>query len=81
VSKKSKPPPAAGASKLLRFPQSRVRPAGAGGERKTLGTGKLAAHLGMTEGQVTGHWCSRCAGIWYGYAFEVECPVCGNRRG
>lgn len=79
--KPTRPPGDGDSSKLLRFPQSRVRPAGADQETKLLGTGKLARHLGMTKGQMTGHWCSRCSGIWYGYAFEVECPVCGNRHG
>ena len=46
-----------------------------------LGTSPLAAQLGAPVEQTTGHWCSRCQGIWYGYPLEVTCPVCGNRHG
>ncbi|HVY99804.1 MAG TPA: hypothetical protein VHA35_09895 [Dongiaceae bacterium] len=65
---------------VVRFPQSRVRPPG--GESYTdLGLGKMARNLGMAREQLSGHWCSRCQGIWFGYLLEVECPVCGNRNG
>lgn len=70
-----------GAAPVLRFPLSRTTPAGSAGGFKDLGTGAVARHLGMTKGQMTGHWCSRCHGIWFGYALEVECPQCGNRHG
>ncbi len=66
---------------ILRFPLSRTTPARSAGGFKELGVGAMARHLGMTEGQMTGHWCSRCNGMWFGYALEVECPECGNRRG
>ncbi len=48
---------------------------------RELGLGKLAQQLGIPDRQLTGHWCSRCDGIWFGYLLEVECPVCGNRSG
>lgn len=63
---------------VLRFPFSCTTPAGG---FKTIGVGAMARHLGMTKGQMTGHWCSRCQGVWFGYALEVECPQCGNRHG
>ncbi|MCY4015695.1 MAG: hypothetical protein OXF82_00885 [Gammaproteobacteria bacterium] len=65
---------------IARFPHSRVKPATAGGFRE-LGMGKLARGIGADKGQIVGHWCGRCRGIWYGLAFEVECPACGNRNG
>lgn len=66
---------------ILRFPQSRVRLAGSNQPFRELGTSQLAARFGYPERQATGHWCSRCRGIWYGYLLEVTCPVCGNRHG
>ncbi len=48
---------------------------------KDLGTTPLAIQLGLTTEQLNGYWCSRCEGIWFGYALETECPVCGNRNG
>jgi rubrerythrin len=48
---------------------------------KDLGSTPLAKQLGLSDEQMNGHWCSRCEGIWFGYTLEVECPVCGNRRG
>jgi hypothetical protein len=66
---------------VLRFRQSRVRPAGANAPFKELGTSQLAARFGIPERQATGHWCSRCRGIWYGYLLEAACPVCGDRHG
>jgi hypothetical protein len=68
----------------LRYSVSRCRarrPPAAPGGFKDLSTGAVARHLGMTNGRMTGHWCSRCHGIWFGYALEVECPQCGNRHG
>ena len=65
---------------VIRFPQSRVRVAGAGEPAKQLGASALVQRLGVAE-QATGHWCSHCRGIWYGYLLEVACPVCGNRHG
>jgi len=69
------------AADVIRFPQSRVLPAGAGKPVKHLGLGRMAEVIGAPESQTTGHWCSRCQGIWYGYLLEVACPVCGNRHG
>jgi hypothetical protein len=66
---------------LIRFPYSRVPPTGAGTSVKHLGSSRLAGPLGMPARQATGHWCSRCQGIWFGYPLEVTCPVCGNRHG
>ena len=71
----------ASGGKILRFPQSRVAPAGSGHPVKNLGFGPMARIVGAAQEQVTGHWCSRCQGIWHGYLLEVACPVCGNRRG
>jgi hypothetical protein len=66
---------------LVRFPQSRVSPARANTPFKDLGLSVLCKKLGLPERQTTGHWCSHCKGIWYGYLLEVDCPVCGNRHG
>jgi hypothetical protein len=71
----------ADAASIVRFPQSRTTPSGSVGGYKDLGVGAMARHLNMRQNQMTGHWCSRCQGIWFGYAFEVECPQCGNRHG
>lgn len=68
-------------AEVLRFPFSREPPNATPGGFTDLGTGALAKHLGMRPGQMTGHWCSRCRGVWFGYALEVECPRCGNRHG
>lgn len=68
-------------TKLVRFPQSRVSPPGANTPFKDLGSSELSKRLGLPERQMTGHWCSRCQGIWYGYLLEVDCPACGNRHG
>jgi hypothetical protein len=66
---------------IIRFPQSRVRPPGGKAAFKLLGSSELAKKLGAPDRQTTGHWCSRCQGVWYGYPLEVACPVCGNRHG
>lgn len=66
---------------VVRFPQSRVRPPGGLKPYKELGVGRMAQTLGMANEQLTGRWCSRCKGVWFGYMLEVECPSCGNRRG
>ena len=64
--------------RLLRF----ERPAGQGAETFcSLGLSHRAAREGSAIRQLTGHWCSRCAGIWFGFPLEVECPACGNRNG
>ena len=67
------------AASIVRFPQSRVAPRGSGFE--DLGLSDLAQWLGGPDRQGTGHWCSRCRGIWYGYLLEVTCPKCGGRHG
>lgn len=48
---------------------------------RQLGTTALVRQLNLPDDQLGGHWCSRCDGIWYGCALEVECPRCGNRHG
>jgi len=70
-----------GAAAIVRFPQSRVRPPGDGDRFVELGLSPFAKRFGAPQEQATGHWCSRCRGIWYGYLLEVTCPVCGNRHG
>jgi hypothetical protein len=64
-----------------RFVSALLTPAQPLGGYRELGTTALALRLGLPEDQHSGHWCSRCEGIWYGTALEVECPACGNRRG
>lgn len=66
---------------VIRFPQSRVGIRAAAKPFKQLGTSLFSARFGTPERQATGHWCSRCRGIWYGYLLEVTCPVCGNCHG
>ncbi len=66
---------------VIRFPQSRVSPPGANRPARYLGLGAMAGVIGVPERQATGHWCSRCRGIWFGYLLEVACPACGNRHG
>jgi hypothetical protein len=66
---------------VVRFPQSRVRPPGANEPPRLLGDSTFAQQLGLPGRQATGHWCSRCQGIWFGYLLEVACPQCGNRHG
>lgn len=66
---------------LVRFPQSRVSPPSGKGHFKDLGLSDMSKKLGLPARQTTGHWCSYCEGIWYGYLLEVDCPVCGNRHG
>jgi hypothetical protein len=46
-----------------------------------LGSSDLARTLGAPARQGTGHWCSHCRGIWFGYPLEVACPRCGSRQG
>lgn len=72
-----KKPPAV----VVGFPFSRVAPSRSTGPEEPEVYGALATMLGVPHDQTSGHWCSRCARIWYGYLLEVECPVCGNRHG
>ena len=48
---------------------------------RDLGITPLARQLGLSMEQTNGHWCSQCEGIWFGYTLEVQCPVCGSRKG
>jgi hypothetical protein len=78
MSDQDEPGSAAGGSPFVRSLLSPTRPLGV---QRELGLTALALQLGLPEDQLGGHWCRRCQGIWYGCALEVECPVCGNRRG
>lgn len=70
--------PAPGPDEFVRGLLAPVAPLGGWRE---LGTSPMARRLGLPDDQLGGHWCSRCMGIWYGCMLEVQCPVCGNRRG
>lgn len=72
--------PAPGAS-VVAFPFSRVTPPQSAAAQPDEIFGDLAKVFGAPREQTTGHWCSRCHMIWYGYLLEVACPVCGNRHG
>ncbi|MGL4395645.1 MAG: hypothetical protein ACRCS9_03810 [Hyphomicrobium sp.] len=67
--------------RVVRFPYSKVAPAQSSTPNQPELYGDLAARIGMPQEQTTGHWCSRCNRIWYGYLLEVACPQCGNRHG
>ena len=64
-----------------KFLRSLLTPGRALGAPRELGSTPLARRLGLPDEHLGGHWCSRCEGLWYGCALEVECPRCGNRRG
>jgi len=66
---------------VVAFPHSRVSPQVAGKSYKDLGKGNMGYKYGLPKEQLSGHWCSRCEGIWFGYLLEIECPKCGNRHG
>lgn len=68
-------------ARIVRFPQSRVPGRGKNHPVRNLGLTKLAQALDPDGKGATGHWCSRCEGVWYGYRSEVVCPVCGSRAG
>jgi len=68
-------------SKIIYFPQTRVSPRHTVDGYKELGMGKMAKAFGAVKEQQSGHWCSKCKGIWFGYLLEVECPKCKNRQG
>lgn len=72
--------PAAGAA-VVQFPHSRVVPVQSADPDAPVRYGAMAERLGIPREQTTGHWCSRCRAIWYGYLLEVACPTCGNRHG
>ncbi len=67
--------------RVIRFPQSRVPGRGKSHPVKDLGLTRLARLIDPSGRGSSGHWCSRCEGVWYGCASEAECPVCGNRQG
>lgn len=71
----------AGDPQANRFVRALVAPRAALGTGRELGSTELARRLGLPDDQLSGHWCSRCAGIWYGCALEAQCPRCGNRHG
>lgn len=77
----SPPDTSAGDTAGKRFMRALLAPEKPLGGYRELGTTALALQLGLPEDQLNGHWCSPCEGIWYGCTLEVECPVCGNRRG
>lgn len=66
---------------VVPFPFSRVQPARTSDDGEPARYGAIAVALKIPHDQTTGHWCSRCAKIWYGYLLEVACPQCGNRHG
>lgn len=66
---------------VVRFPHSRVVPPQLAEPEALPVYGAMAAKLGIPHEQTTGHWCSYCRSIWYGYLLEVACPTCGNRHG
>ena len=68
-------------SDVIRFPYSRVSGSSRNRTVKDLGLTPLAQSIDPAGNGATGHWCSQCKGIWYGYFLETECPVCGNRQG
>ena len=63
-------------TRILEFPAAVSRKSFA-----DLGQSNLAKHIGAPGRQGTGHWCSHCRGIWFGYPLEVTCPRCGSRQG
>lgn len=75
------PPDRDTAVRIYPFPHARTPPPATPGGFKNLGITPLVRQLGLTTEQTNGHWCSRCQGIWFGYALETACPVCGNRKG
>lgn len=66
---------------VIPFPFSRVTPAKTTGGEEPEIYGAIAAALNIPADQTSGHWCSHCCKIWYGYLLEVACPACGNRHG
>ncbi len=66
---------------VIAFPFSRVQPPQTFDPTEPVMYGKFATLFGIPQEQTTGHYCSHCRKIWYGYLLEVACPVCGNRHG
>lgn len=74
--------PQKASAQLLNFPFSRLSPAqGSFDPAAPPIMGAMAVKLGEPIEQTTGHWCSRCNKLWFGYLLEVACPLCGNRHG
>ena len=67
-------------AEVVRFPFSRVSPSRSA-DLGDVRYGRLASEIGIPIEQTTGHWCSHCHKIWFGYLLEVACPTCGNRQG
>ncbi len=67
-------------AEIVPFPYSRVKPNRAA-DVESVAYGTLAREIGLPIEQTTGHWCSYCRKIWFGYLLEVACPTCGSRRG
>jgi hypothetical protein len=67
-------------AEVISFPFSRVAPPHSDAMQPVT-YGAFAELFGIPREQTTGHWCSRCRIIWYGYLLEVACPNCGNRHG
>lgn len=71
-----------GEGAVIRFPYSRVVPQKPSFDPDAAPIyGELSQQIGLPSEQTTGHWCSRCQQIWFGYLLEVACPTCGNRHG
>ena len=68
-------------NRVIKFPQSRVPGTGKSRPVKNLGRTRFAEMIDPEGRRGTGHWCSRCQGVWYGFPIETQCPVCGNRHG
>jgi hypothetical protein len=67
---------------IVQFPHSRVMPPHQSFDPDApIVVGAMANILGIPSEQTTGHWCSRCHKVWFGYLLEVSCPLCGNRHG
>ena len=66
---------------VVAFPFSRVRPKGPLVRPRSSASESWRRRSAYRREQLSGHWCSRCKGIWFGYLLEVECPACGNRNG
>ena len=66
---------------VVAFPYSRVTPSQSSDPESPVMYGAFATMFGVPDEQTTGHWCSHCRKIWFGYLLEVACPACGNRHG
>ncbi len=67
-------------AEIVPFPYSRVKPSRSA-EADDFTYGVLVREIGIPVEQTTGHWCSYCRKIWFGYLLEVACPTCGSRQG